>query len=105
LGGLFYERISENVKWSVRYNFSEGKYAMPYSVFLGYEKGEDGNGNAKKPSGVRQAVQVFLLRRLSAARLELISARKSGIQPVSTAAQFINAKANSKRKKSAKPRI
>jgi DNA invertase Pin-like site-specific DNA recombinase len=34
--------ISENVKWSVRHNFSEGIYAMPYSVFLGYEKGEDG---------------------------------------------------------------
>lgn len=34
--------ISENVTWGCRRRFEEGKVAMPYSAFLGYEKGEDG---------------------------------------------------------------
>ena len=32
--------ISENVKWGQR--MADGKFSMPYSKFLGYEKGEDG---------------------------------------------------------------
>lgn len=34
--------ISENVKWGIRKRFSEGKYGMNYSTFLGYRKGPDG---------------------------------------------------------------
>lgn len=34
--------ISENVTWGKRQKFSEGKFSMPYNIFLGYEKGEDG---------------------------------------------------------------
>ena len=35
--------ISENVTWSVRKRFADGKVSVPYSVFLGYDKGPDGN--------------------------------------------------------------
>ena len=34
--------ISENVKWGQRKRMADGKFSMPYSKFLGYEKGEDG---------------------------------------------------------------
>ena len=33
--------ISENVKWGQRKRMADGKFSMPYSKFLGYEKGED----------------------------------------------------------------
>jgi len=34
--------ISENVTWGQRKRFADGKVSMPYSRFLGYEKGENG---------------------------------------------------------------
>jgi site-specific DNA recombinase len=34
--------ISENVTWGQRKRFSDGKVSVPYSRFLGYDKGEDG---------------------------------------------------------------
>lgn len=34
--------ISENVKWSVRKGFANGKYHLPYKIFLGFQKGADG---------------------------------------------------------------
>ena len=34
--------LSENVTWGMRKRFSDGKYAMPYSRFIGYKKGADG---------------------------------------------------------------
>ena len=34
--------ISENVTWGQRKRFADGKVAMPYSRFLGYRKGENG---------------------------------------------------------------
>ena len=34
--------ISENVKWGQRKRMADGKFSMPYSKFLGCEKGEDG---------------------------------------------------------------
>ena len=34
--------ISENVKWSLRHNFSQGKVTIPFGSFLGYKKGENG---------------------------------------------------------------
>ena len=35
--------ISENVTWGHRKRMADGKVAVPYSRFLGYDKGEDGN--------------------------------------------------------------
>ena len=35
--------ISENVTWGIRKRFSDGKYHMHYSEFLGYEKSSTGN--------------------------------------------------------------
>ena len=34
--------ISENVTWGMRQGFAQGKIALPYSHFLGYQKGDDG---------------------------------------------------------------
>lgn len=34
--------ISENVTWGQRKRFADGKVTMPYSSFLGYRKGKDG---------------------------------------------------------------
>ena len=34
--------ISENVTWGQRKRMADGKFALPYTRFLGYEKGEDG---------------------------------------------------------------
>lgn len=31
--------ISENVKWGIRKAFADGRYSVPYSRFLGYDKG------------------------------------------------------------------
>lgn len=35
--------ISENVKWGHRKRFADGKVSVPFSHFLGYDKGKDGN--------------------------------------------------------------
>lgn len=35
--------ISENVRWGHKKKFSDGKFSMPYSSFLGYDKGPDGS--------------------------------------------------------------
>ena len=35
--------ISENIKWSVKKRFSEGKMMLNYTSFLGYTKNEDGD--------------------------------------------------------------
>ena len=34
--------ISENIRWGKQRSMEEGKVSMPWSVFLGYKKGEDG---------------------------------------------------------------
>ncbi len=34
--------ISENVTWGQRKRFADGKISLPYSRFLGYDRGEDG---------------------------------------------------------------
>ena len=34
--------ISENVAWGKRKLFQDGKFALPYFGFLGYDKGENG---------------------------------------------------------------
>ena len=35
--------ISENVKWGQRKRFADGRVCVPFSHFLGYDRGEDGN--------------------------------------------------------------
>ena len=35
--------ISENVTWGYRKRMADGKFALAYSTFLGYDKGPDGN--------------------------------------------------------------
>jgi DNA invertase Pin-like site-specific DNA recombinase len=35
--------ISENVTWGHRKRMADGKVSIPYSTFIGYDKGEDGN--------------------------------------------------------------
>ncbi|MCM1133462.1 MAG: recombinase family protein [Ruminococcus flavefaciens] len=54
--------ISENVTWGCRKKMSDGKYSMPYSSFLGYDKGEDGKlvVNPEQAKIVRLIFQLFL---------------------------------------------
>lgn len=34
--------LSENVTWGQRKRMADGKYSLPYAMFLGYKKGDDG---------------------------------------------------------------
>ncbi len=52
--------ISENVTWGQRKRFSDGKVAMPYKHFLGYDKGADG----KPAINEEEALVVRLIYRL-----------------------------------------
>ena len=54
--------ISENVTWGIRKRFADGKVSMPYSSFLGYEKGPDGTPviNEKEAGIVRMIYSLFL---------------------------------------------
>ena len=35
--------ISENVTWGHRKRMADGKVSVPYSAFIGYDKGEEGS--------------------------------------------------------------
>ena len=54
--------ISENVIWGQRKRFADGKVCMPYSHFLGYDKGEDGIPviNESEAAIVRLIYRLFL---------------------------------------------
>ena len=54
--------ISENVTWGHRKRMADGKVSVPYSVFLGYDKGEDGNlvVNEKEARIVRLIYRKFI---------------------------------------------
>ncbi|MGV3103800.1 recombinase family protein [Rothia sp. 32237D007AR] len=54
--------ISENVTWGHRKRFADGKVTVPYSRFLGYDKGEDGNlvVNPQQAALVRRIFAMFL---------------------------------------------
>ncbi len=54
--------ISENVLWGVRKRFEDGKVYIPYSTFLGYDRGEDGNPviNPTEAETVRYIFSRFL---------------------------------------------
>lgn len=55
--------ISENITWGKRKRFADGKYSVPYSRFLGYDKGDDGTMviNAEEAKTVRRLYHMFLL--------------------------------------------
>lgn len=54
--------ISENVTWGHRKRFSDGKVMVPFSRFLGYDRGEDGNLilNEEEAQIVRRIYGMFL---------------------------------------------
>lgn len=54
--------ISENCVWGQRKRFSDGKVTVPFSRFLGYDRGEDGNlvVNPQEAEIVREIYQMFL---------------------------------------------
>ncbi len=54
--------ISENVTWGHRKRFADGKLIMPFSSFLGYERGDDGQPKIveKEAKIVRLIYKMFL---------------------------------------------
>lgn len=54
--------ISENVTWGHRKRFADGKLIMPFSSFLGYERGDDGQPRVveKEAKIVRMIYRMFL---------------------------------------------
>ena len=54
--------ISENVTWGRRKRFSDGKFSLGYSRFLGYDRGEDGLPviDEKEAETVRLIYRLFL---------------------------------------------
>ena len=54
--------ISENVTWGHRKRFADGKVTVPYSRFLGYDKGEDGSLviNPTQAKTVRRIYNMYL---------------------------------------------
>ena len=54
--------ISENTTWGQRKRFADGKVSLPYSRFLGYDKGEDGlpQINEQEAEIVRYIYRLFL---------------------------------------------
>ena len=54
--------ISENTTWGLRKRFADGKVSMVYKLFLGYEKGPDGNPviNEEQAKTIRYIFKSFL---------------------------------------------
>lgn len=54
--------ISENCTWGQRKRFADGKATVPFSRFLGYDRGEDGGlvVNEEQAQTVRRIYQLFL---------------------------------------------
>ena len=54
--------ISENCTWGQRKRFSDGKVTVPFTNFLGYDRGEDGNlvVNEEQAQVVRHIFEMFL---------------------------------------------
>lgn len=54
--------ISENVTWGHRKRFADGKVSVPFSRFLGYDRGEDGNLviNEQEAIIIREIFSLFL---------------------------------------------
>ena len=56
--------ISENVKWSLRHNFSQGKVTIAFSNFLGFKRGENGEIliDENEAPTVREIYRLFLIK-------------------------------------------
>ena len=56
--------ISENVKWSLRHNFSQGKVSIAFSNFLGYKRGQNGEIliDENEAPTVREIYRLFLVQ-------------------------------------------
>ncbi|MCI9501172.1 MAG: recombinase family protein [Hungatella sp.] len=54
--------ISENCTWGIRKRFADGKVSVPFSRFLGYDRGENGNLviNEEQAKTVRKIYGLFL---------------------------------------------
>ena len=54
--------ISENCTWGQRKRFADGKVTVPFSRFLGYDRGEDGNlvVNPEQAVTVKRIYSLFL---------------------------------------------
>lgn len=54
--------ISENIKWAWKHKFEKGEFTLPYSRFLGYDKGEDGKPkvNEQEAEIIRHIYSDFL---------------------------------------------
>lgn len=54
--------ISENTTWGKRKQFQDGKFSMPYSSFLGYDKGPDGTlvVNKEEAKTIKRIYQLCL---------------------------------------------
>lgn len=54
--------ISENVRWGQRKKAADGKYSLPYTIILGYDKGPDGEPvvNKEQAAIVRKIYGLFL---------------------------------------------
>ncbi len=54
--------ISENVKWGYRKRFADGRVAVPFTRFLGFDKGPDGNlvVNERQARTVRYIFSLYL---------------------------------------------
>lgn len=54
--------ISENTTWGIRRAFSDGVASIPYSRFLGYDKGENGEFviNEEEAKTVREICRLFI---------------------------------------------
>lgn len=70
--------ISENVTWGQRKRFSDGKVSMPYSHFLGYEKGPEGTPVIVESEAivVRQIYSLFLEGKSTSAIAALLTSSK-----------------------------
>jgi len=70
--------ISENVTWGQRKRFSDGKVSMPYSHFLGYEKGPEGTPVIVESEAeiVRQIYSQFLEGKSTSAIAALLTSSK-----------------------------
>ena len=55
--------ISENIRWASSKKFEQGKFSLPYKVFLGYDRGENGQPviNEKEAKVVRSIYTSYLM--------------------------------------------
>ena len=70
--------ISENCTWGQRKRFADGKVTVPFSSFLGYDKGEDGNlvVNPEQAAVVKRIYSLYLRGQSCAAIARTLTSEK-----------------------------